>query len=138
MFANVAGCYSFFLWYGDHRDLHSFPTRRSSDLDTRTGGIRAMTITDDIVKSLRNPTPLYAVAGTADLAAAKLREVPALLDKLREQAPERIEKIRGTDPKGVQQRVTAQAKDASSKAQSKLNETISGIDLDLKKLGGSV
>ena len=23
----------FFLWYGDHRDLHSFPTRRSSDLD---------------------------------------------------------------------------------------------------------
>ena len=24
-----------------------------------------MTITDDIVKSLRNPTPLYAVAGTA-------------------------------------------------------------------------
>ena len=24
----------FFYWYGDHRDLHSFPTRRSSDLDT--------------------------------------------------------------------------------------------------------
>src|SRR5688572_32359512 len=22
----------FFYWYGDHRDLHSFPTRRSSDL----------------------------------------------------------------------------------------------------------
>src|SRR5205809_1063243 len=22
----------FFLWSGDHRDLHSFPTRRSSDL----------------------------------------------------------------------------------------------------------
>src|SRR5437588_9127013 len=22
----------FFCWYGDHRDLHSFPTRRSSDL----------------------------------------------------------------------------------------------------------
>src|SRR5437870_9735697 len=22
----------FFSWYGDHRDLHSFPTRRSSDL----------------------------------------------------------------------------------------------------------
>jgi hypothetical protein len=97
-----------------------------------------MTITDDIVKSLRNPTPLYAVAGTADLAAAKLREVPALLDKLREQAPERIEKIRGTDPKGVQERVTAQAKDASTKAQTRLNETISSIDLDLKKIGGSV
>ncbi|MEU6849038.1 hypothetical protein ABZ901_03770 [Actinacidiphila alni] len=97
-----------------------------------------MTITDDIVKSLRNPTPLYAVAGTADLAAEKLREVPALLEKLREQAPERFEKIRGTDPKDVQQRVTAQAKDASSKAQTKFNETITGIDLDLKKIGGSV
>ena len=24
--------YFFFYWYGDHRDLHSFPTRRSSDL----------------------------------------------------------------------------------------------------------
>src|SRR5688572_33167918 len=24
----------FFYWYGDHRDLHSFPTRRSSDLST--------------------------------------------------------------------------------------------------------
>src|SRR5438067_7090379 len=22
----------FFYWYGDHQDLHSFPTRRSSDL----------------------------------------------------------------------------------------------------------
>src|SRR5688572_33061131 len=28
--------FSFFLYgYGDHRDLHSFPTRRSSDLDPR-------------------------------------------------------------------------------------------------------
>src|SRR5437899_4684742 len=26
----------FFYWYGDHRDLHSFPTRRSSDL---SGGV---------------------------------------------------------------------------------------------------
>src|SRR5690348_18203283 len=25
----------FVYWYGDHRDLHSFPTRRSSDLDVR-------------------------------------------------------------------------------------------------------
>src|SRR5438309_4057446 len=27
---------SFFYWYGAHRDLHSFPTRRSSDLSGRT------------------------------------------------------------------------------------------------------
>src|SRR6266508_4862339 len=25
-------CFFFFYCYGDHRDLHSFPTRRSSDL----------------------------------------------------------------------------------------------------------
>src|SRR5690606_41943169 len=33
-------CCSFFFFYryGDHRDLHSFPTRRSSDLDVRSSG----------------------------------------------------------------------------------------------------
>jgi hypothetical protein len=100
-----------------------------------------MTITDDIVKSLRNPTPLYAVAGTADLAAEKLREVPALIVRIREQAPEQIEKIKGTDPKIVQGRVAAGAKDA----QAKLTETYREIDLkafrekpDFKKLGESV
>src|SRR6266536_6170217 len=30
----------FFEWYGDHRDLHSFPTRRSSDLAGRALGRR--------------------------------------------------------------------------------------------------
>jgi hypothetical protein len=97
-----------------------------------------MAITDDIVKGLRNPTPLYAVAGTADLAAEKLREVPGLLEKLRDQAPDRFEKLRATDPKEVQQRVTEGAKDA----QSKLNETFSEMDLkelrDLRKIGESV
>lgn len=100
-----------------------------------------MTITDDIVKSLRNPTPLYAVAGTADLAAEKLREVPALIGKLREQAPGRIEKIRSTDPREVQGRVTAGAKDA----QAKLTGTYRDLDLkgfkerpDFKRLGESV
>src|SRR5438445_1194925 len=29
----------FFYCYGDHRDLHSFPTRRSSDLAERTAQI---------------------------------------------------------------------------------------------------
>lgn len=91
-----------------------------------------MTITDDIVKSLRNPTPLYAVAGTADLAAEKLREVPALIGKFREQAPEQFGKLKSTDPKAVQERVSAQAKDA----QAKLNEKFAGRDL--KKLGESV
>src|SRR5438874_8275009 len=30
----------FFYCYGDHRDLHSFPTRRSSDLIAPTGEAR--------------------------------------------------------------------------------------------------
>jgi hypothetical protein len=97
-----------------------------------------MTIADDIVKNLRNPTPLYAVAGTADLAAEKLREVPALIGRIREQAPDHIGKLRATDPKTVQERVTAQAKDA----QSKLNGTLTELNLkemrDFKRLGESV
>jgi heparin binding hemagglutinin HbhA len=91
-----------------------------------------VTITDDIVKTFRDATPLYAVAGAADLAAEKLREVPPLIGRIREQAPVRIEKLRATDRKVVQERVTAQAKDA----QTKLNETLG--ELDLKKLGESV
>jgi hypothetical protein len=99
-----------------------------------------MTITDDIVKSFRNPTPLYAVAGAADLAASKLREVPPLIGRLREQAPDRLEKLRATDPKAVQERLAAQAKDA----QTRLNQTWSELDLkelrelNLKKVGESV
>lgn len=93
-----------------------------------------MAIADEFVKTLKNPTPLYAVAGTADLAAEKLREVPALIDRIRTEAPERIERIRSTDPKVVQERVTAQAKDAQTKAQAKVGEMFGAIDLDLKKL----
>jgi hypothetical protein len=109
-----------------------------------------MTITDDIVKGIRNPTPLYAVAGTADLAAEKLREVPGLIVKIREQAPEQFGKLRSTDPKVVQERVAAQAKDVQERvttqakdAQVKLNETFSELDLkkelrDFRKIGESV
>ncbi|MEU3461648.1 hypothetical protein ABZ721_17105 [Streptomyces sp. NPDC006733] len=93
-----------------------------------------MAITDDIVKTLKDPTPLYAVAGTADLAAEKLQRVPALIEKIRAEAPERIEKIRNTDPKVIQDRVAAQAKDA----QTKVTEALGSVELDLKKIGESV
>jgi len=108
-----------------------------------------MTITDDIVKGIRNPTPLYAVAGTADLAAEKLREVPAILVKIREQAPGQFGKLRSTDPKVVQERVAAQAKDVQARvatqakdARTKLNETFAELDLkkelrDFRKIGES-
>ncbi|WP_431962096.1 hypothetical protein [Actinacidiphila sp. bgisy160] len=96
-----------------------------------------MAITEDIVKTLKDPTPLYALAGTADLAAEKLKEVPPLIEKIRAEAPERIEKIRGTDPKAVQEKVTAQAKDAQTRAQAKVNELLGTIDGDLRKLRDS-
>jgi polyhydroxyalkanoate synthesis regulator phasin len=117
-----------------------------------------MTITDDIVKGLRNPTPLYAVAGTADLAAEKLREVPALLDRLRSTDPKDVQGRFATQAKDAQTRLATQAKDAQARlttqardAQSRLSETLSDFDLtvkvrelkdrprpDLRKLGESV
>ncbi|MFF3765569.1 hypothetical protein ACFYYR_15975 [Streptomyces sp. NPDC001922] len=94
-----------------------------------------MAITDDLRKTLTDPTPLYAAAGTADLAAEKLKEVPALLEKFRAEAPERIAAVRSTDPKAVQERVTKQAKEAQVTIQSKVNEVLGSLDSDLKKFG---
>lgn len=92
-----------------------------------------MAITDDVRKTLTDPTPLYFVAGTADLAAQKLKEVPTLVEKIVAEAPERFNAVRNTDPKAVQDRVTQQAKDA----QGKLNEVLGSLDTDLKKLRDS-
>ncbi|WP_407550697.1 hypothetical protein QOM21_15815 [Streptomyces sp. Pv4-95] len=89
-----------------------------------------MAITDDLRKTLTDATPLYALAGTADLAAEKLGEVPALVEKVRVEAPKRFESVRATDPKEIQDRVTKQAKDA----QEKFNELLGSLDGDLKKL----
>src|SRR5438045_7343259 len=38
LIALLFSCIFFFQRYGDHRDLHSFPTRRSSDLGWRLAG----------------------------------------------------------------------------------------------------
>ncbi len=89
-----------------------------------------MAITDNVRKALTDPTPLYAAAGTVDLAAQKLREVPPLIEKLRGEAPQHIQRVRSTDPKVVQDRVAQQAKDV----QAKLTETFGSVELDLKKL----
>ncbi|MGP3971625.1 hypothetical protein [Streptomyces sp. 6N223] len=53
-----------------------------------------MTITDELRKNLTNTTPLYVAAGTADLALQKLRELPATVERLRTEAPERLPKLR--------------------------------------------
>jgi hypothetical protein len=101
---------------------------------TLTTGETLMAITEDIVKTFKDPTPLYALAGTADLAAEKLKEVPPLFEKLKAEAPQQIDKVRGTDPKAVQEKVTAQAKEAQTKAQAKVSELLGTIDGDVKKL----
>ncbi|MEU5823124.1 hypothetical protein [Streptomyces sp. NPDC047803] len=94
-----------------------------------------MAITDDLRKTLTDPTPLYFAAGTADLAVRQARKVPALLEQLRAEAPDRIEAVRNTDPKVVQEKVTEQAREAQATLQAKVTEVIGAFDTDLKKLG---
>ncbi len=84
-----------------------------------------MAITDDLRKTLTDPTPLYFAAGTADLAVRQARKVPALLEQLRAEAPDRIEAVRNTDPpKVVQEKVTEQAREAQATLQAKVTEVI--------------
>lgn len=96
-----------------------------------------MAITDDLRKTLTDPTPLYFAAGTADLAVRQARKVPALIEQLRAEAPERIEAVRNADPKAVQEKVAGQAKEAQATLQAKVTEVIGAFDTDLKKLGES-
>ncbi|MFI8256052.1 hypothetical protein ACWEPA_27185 [Streptomyces filamentosus] len=89
-----------------------------------------------IIDELR--TPLYFAAGTADLAVRQARRVPGLIEQLAAEAPGRIEAVRNTDPKDVQERVTVRAKEAQAVVQAKVAEVVGavgGIDPDLKKLG---
>jgi heparin binding hemagglutinin HbhA len=103
-----------------------------------------MAITADLRKTLSDPTPLYFAAGTADLALQQAKKVPGLVEQLRSEAPARIEAVRHTDPKAVQEKAAARAKEAGVKAkeaqanlQSKVNDFIVSLDGDLKKLGES-
>ncbi|MGW1496563.1 hypothetical protein [Streptomyces sp. NBC_00191] len=96
-----------------------------------------MAITDDLRKTLTDPTPLYFAAGTADLAVQQAKKVPALIEQLKAEAPSRIEAVRNTDPKTVQEKVTTQAKEAQATVQAKVTEVIGNLDTDLKKLGES-
>ncbi|MGW5616525.1 hypothetical protein [Streptomyces sp. NPDC003877] len=112
-----------------------------------------MAITDDLRKTFSDPTPLYFAAGTADLALQQAKKVPALVEQLRSEAPARIDAVRNTDTKAVQEKASARAKEASARVketqetlQNKVNEFIgsfdvkkigSTIDADLKKFGES-
>lgn len=79
-----------------------------------------------IIDELR--TPLYFAAGTADLAVQQARKIAA-------EAPSRLDAVRNTDPKEVQEKVAAQAKEAQATLQTKFAELVDGLDTDLKKLG---
>ncbi|MFG2761199.1 hypothetical protein [Streptomyces wuyuanensis] len=94
-----------------------------------------MAITDDLRKTLTDPTPLYFAAGTADLAVQQAKKVPALIEQLRAEAPARIESVRETDPKAVQAKVVAQAREAQATVQAKVTEVLGSLDTDLKKIG---
>ncbi|CAL9490041.1 hypothetical protein [Streptomyces sp. enrichment culture] len=79
-----------------------------------------------IIDELR--TPLYFAAGTADLAVQQARKIAA-------EAPSKLDAVRNADPKAVQEKVAAQAKEAQATLQAKFAELVGGLDTDLKKLG---
>ncbi|MET8248504.1 hypothetical protein ABZV31_31380 [Streptomyces sp. NPDC005202] len=118
-----------------------------------------MAITDDLRKTLSDPTPLYFAAGTADLALQQAKKVPALVEQLRAEAPARIDAVRNTDPKAVQEKAAARAKEAAARAkeagarvkeagarvketqetiQTKVTEFLNSLDSDLKKFGSTL
>ncbi|MFD3558903.1 hypothetical protein ACFWVU_04430 [Streptomyces sp. NPDC058686] len=94
-----------------------------------------MAITDDLRKTLSNPTPLYFAAGTAELAYQQAKKVPGIVEQLRAEAPARFEAVRNTDPKDVQEKAAGRAKEAQAVIQSKVTEVLGSLDTDLKKIG---
>ncbi|MET7699968.1 MULTISPECIES: hypothetical protein [unclassified Streptomyces] len=96
-----------------------------------------MAITDDIRKAAADPTPLYFLAGTADLAVQQAKKVPAIVEQIRAEAPARIESVRNIDPTAVQEKATTRAKEAQETLQAKVTEFLGTLDTDLKKIGES-
>lgn len=96
-----------------------------------------MAITDDLRKTLSDPTPFYFAAGTADLAFQQAKKVPTLMEQLRIEAPARIEAVRNTDPKVVQERATVRVRETQETLQARLGELLGSLDTDLKKLSES-
>ncbi|MFJ2213200.1 hypothetical protein ACIQVO_26280 [Streptomyces sp. NPDC101062] len=94
-----------------------------------------MAITDDLRKTFSDPKPLYFAAGTADLAVEQAKKVPGLIEQIRAEAPGRIDAVRNSDSKAVQEKVAGQAKEAQATVQAKVTEVIGSLDTDLRKLG---
>ncbi|MEU4112868.1 hypothetical protein AB0F71_00010 [Kitasatospora sp. NPDC028055] len=77
-----------------------------------------MPITDEIKKTLTDPTPLYALAGAGDLAYEKLREVPGRVEAL------------AADRQGAQEKATArlhEAQELLAAAPAKVTEAVTAV-----------
>ncbi|QEU93480.1 hypothetical protein [Streptomyces kanamyceticus] len=94
-----------------------------------------MAITDELRKTFTNPTPAYFVAGSADRAFQQAKKVPGIVEQLIAEAPSRIDAVRNTDPKVVQDKAGARAKEAQETIQAKVTEVLGTLDTDLKKIG---
>ncbi|MFH9353471.1 hypothetical protein [Kitasatospora sp. NPDC017646] len=84
-----------------------------------------MPITDEIKKTLTDPTPLYALAGAGDLAYEKLREVPGRVEAL------------AADRQGAQEKATARLHEAQgllAGAPAMVTEAVTAFPTDLKVL----
>ncbi|MEV7603505.1 hypothetical protein AB0O91_39670 [Kitasatospora sp. NPDC089797] len=84
-----------------------------------------MPITDEIKKTLTDPTPLYALAGAGDLAYEKLREVPGRVEAL------------AADRQGAQEKATArlhEAQDLLAGAPARVTGAVTALPTDLKVL----
>src|SRR5688500_20211067 len=76
----------FFYGYAHHRDLHSFPTRRSSDLQRRAGGDRRRGVRAGVPGPgvLRGERPLQIGRHTSELQSPCNLVCRLLLEKKKE------------------------------------------------------
>jgi uncharacterized protein YdbL (DUF1318 family) len=81
-----------------------------------TNGTDSANTTNPTLSTLVDSKPVHFAAG--------------VIDKIREEAPGAIAAVRATDPKELQARLSKQAK----VTQARVNETLTGIDGDIKKL----
>ncbi|MWA12009.1 hypothetical protein [Streptomyces sp. BA2] len=96
-----------------------------------------MAIKDDLRNTLTDTTPAYFVVGTADLAFQQAKKVPGAIEQLIAEAPARIDAVRNTDTKAVQDKAVARAREAQETIQARVTELFGTLDTDLKKLSES-
>lgn len=97
-----------------------------------------MAVTDELRNVLTDPKPGYFVAGALDLGVKQAAKVPALVERFQAEVPARIEAVRNTDPKVVQDKVVDRAKEAQAAVTAKVTGVVGALDGDVKKLGDSV